>query len=199
MVAKKPGTGVKNKALYKRLRNLGVSAKESARVANMSAKTPSKKASQRGCAASSYGDWKVPVLLAISSGDTRRQRELNAGQHLLDCETCAMLSEPLDRRCIALTGIAAPGGMLGWLLKRARAHPAHAAAVTATATAATVAAAVLVSKAAPSPARPPASFPAGCFSQGHEPSDDRRAGPSLRRGSGIRSVPSSASRPAPSG
>ena len=29
MVAKKAGTGVKNKALYKRLRNLGVSAKES--------------------------------------------------------------------------------------------------------------------------------------------------------------------------
>jgi len=48
MVAKKAGTGVKNKALYKRLRNLGVSAKESARVANASAKTPSKKASARG-------------------------------------------------------------------------------------------------------------------------------------------------------
>ena len=48
MVAKKTGTGVKNKALYKRLRNLGVSAKESARVANASVKTPSKKASPRG-------------------------------------------------------------------------------------------------------------------------------------------------------
>jgi hypothetical protein len=62
MVAKKAGTGVKNKALYKRLRNLGVSTKESARVANMNAKTPSKKASQRGGAASSYADWKVPEL-----------------------------------------------------------------------------------------------------------------------------------------
>jgi hypothetical protein len=40
MVQKKAGTGVKNKALYKRLRNLGVSVKESARVANSSAKTP---------------------------------------------------------------------------------------------------------------------------------------------------------------
>ena len=47
MVAKKAGTGVKNKALYKRLRNLGVLTKESARVANTSAKTPSKKASAR--------------------------------------------------------------------------------------------------------------------------------------------------------
>jgi hypothetical protein len=63
MVAKKAGTGVKNKALYKRLRNLGVSVKESARVANISAKkTPSKKASARGGAASSYANWKVPEL-----------------------------------------------------------------------------------------------------------------------------------------
>ena len=36
MVQKKAATGVKDKALYKRLRNLGVSAKESARVANKS-------------------------------------------------------------------------------------------------------------------------------------------------------------------
>jgi hypothetical protein len=70
MVQKKAGTGVKaktrtgvkNKALYKRLRNLGVSAKESARVANTSVKTPTKKASQRGGAASSYANWKVPEL-----------------------------------------------------------------------------------------------------------------------------------------
>ena len=64
MVAKKAGTGVKNKALYKRLRNLGVSTKESARVANASAKTPSKKASQRGGAAHSYANWKVSELRA---------------------------------------------------------------------------------------------------------------------------------------
>jgi hypothetical protein len=62
MVAKKTGTSVKNKALYKRLRTLGVSVKESARVANASAKTPSKKASARGGAASSYANWKVPEL-----------------------------------------------------------------------------------------------------------------------------------------
>ena len=73
MVAKKAGTGVKNKTLYKRLRNLGVSAKESARVANASAKAPSKKAStkvpgkkasQRGGAAGSYANWKVAELRA---------------------------------------------------------------------------------------------------------------------------------------
>jgi hypothetical protein len=62
MVQKKAGTGGKNKALYKRLRNLGVSSKESARVANTGAKTSRKKASQRGGAASSYANWKVPQL-----------------------------------------------------------------------------------------------------------------------------------------
>ena len=59
---RRAGTGVKDKALYKRLRNLGVSAKESARVANVGAKTSRKKAGQRGGAASSYASWKVPEL-----------------------------------------------------------------------------------------------------------------------------------------
>lgn len=40
-----------------------------------------------------------PVLLALSAGDRRRQAELDAGYHLLDCDFCASLSEPLlDRR-----------------------------------------------------------------------------------------------------
>jgi len=64
MAVKNAETGTRNKALYKRLRNLGVSTKESARVANASVKTPSKKASQRGGAASSYANWKVPELRA---------------------------------------------------------------------------------------------------------------------------------------
>jgi Rho termination factor, N-terminal domain len=70
MVQKKAGvgvkakarTGVKDKALYKRLRNLGVSAKESARVANGSAKASRKRASQRGGAATSFANLKVPEL-----------------------------------------------------------------------------------------------------------------------------------------
>ena len=36
-----------------------------------------------------------PVLLALSSADRRRQREVDAAQHLLECELCARLSEPL--------------------------------------------------------------------------------------------------------
>jgi len=58
----KARTSVKDKALYKRLRSLGVSVKESARVANASAKSSRKKTSQHGGAANSYADWKVPQL-----------------------------------------------------------------------------------------------------------------------------------------
>jgi RNA polymerase sigma factor (sigma-70 family) len=40
-----------------------------------------------------------PVLLSLSAGDRRRQAGLDAGYHLLDCDFCAVLSEPLfDRR-----------------------------------------------------------------------------------------------------
>src|SRR5215218_10776468 len=39
-----------------------------------------------------------PVLLAISSGDRRRQREVDAARHLLECDLCAQLSQPLLER-----------------------------------------------------------------------------------------------------
>jgi len=40
-----------------------------------------------------------PVLRAISSADRRRQRELDSGAHLLECECCAQVSAALlDRR-----------------------------------------------------------------------------------------------------
>lgn len=39
-----------------------------------------------------------PVLLALSGGDRRRQRELDAGRHLLECDLCARLSQPLTNR-----------------------------------------------------------------------------------------------------
>jgi len=101
------------------------------------------------------------VLLAISGGDTRRQRELDAGQHLLDCDTCAMLSEPLDRRSIALTAITLPVGFLTWVVSKARAQPAHAAASVAGASAAAAAVAVLVARPAHHPPPPvPAAAPA---------------------------------------
>jgi RNA polymerase sigma factor (sigma-70 family) len=39
-----------------------------------------------------------PVLLALSAGDRRRQHELDAGHHLLECDACAGLSEELFER-----------------------------------------------------------------------------------------------------
>jgi serine/threonine-protein kinase RsbT len=39
-----------------------------------------------------------PVLLALSGGDRRRQREVDAGRHLLECDVCARLSGPLLAR-----------------------------------------------------------------------------------------------------
>jgi RNA polymerase sigma factor (sigma-70 family) len=49
-----------------------------------------------------------PVLLALSAGDRRRQRDLDAGGHLLACDWCARLSEPLlDRELAAQAGFSA--------------------------------------------------------------------------------------------
>src|SRR5918993_3233278 len=39
-----------------------------------------------------------PVLLALSGGDRRRQREVDAARHLLECDVCARLSQPLLER-----------------------------------------------------------------------------------------------------
>jgi len=39
-----------------------------------------------------------PVLFAVSSGDRRRQREVDAARHLLECELCEKLSQPLLKR-----------------------------------------------------------------------------------------------------
>jgi anti-sigma regulatory factor (Ser/Thr protein kinase) len=38
------------------------------------------------------------VLYALSGGDRRRQREVDAARHVLECELCAKLSEPLIER-----------------------------------------------------------------------------------------------------
>jgi serine/threonine-protein kinase RsbT len=39
-----------------------------------------------------------PVLFALSVGDRRRQRELDAARHLLECDVCAAVSQPLLER-----------------------------------------------------------------------------------------------------
>jgi RNA polymerase sigma factor (sigma-70 family) len=131
------------------------------------------------------------VLLSISAGDTRRQREHEAAQHLLDCDTCATLSEPLDRRSVALTAIAIPGALLAWFARLARAHPVQTTAGVAAGSAVVAAAAVLGPRLAADPPRlvghvqvsAPAPRPAPVISNlsvGGLPVSDVQAGRSLR-------------------
>ncbi|HEY0127257.1 MAG TPA: anti-sigma regulatory factor, partial [Blastococcus sp.] len=50
-----------------------------------------------------------PVLLALSSGDRRRQREVDAARHLLECDFCAQTSGPLvDRARPGADGVRVP-------------------------------------------------------------------------------------------
>ena len=135
------------------------------------------------------------VLLAISVGDTRRQRESGAGQHLLDRATCATLSEPLDRRSVALTTIAIPGALAAWAAGKARAHPVHAAVSVAAGSAAIAAAAVLGTQlASPAPAAPAHVRVVKCACSagprgGHQPPVRGRARRQRCRGAAVTSPP----------
>ncbi len=86
------------------------------------------------------------VLLALSSGDRRRQETLRAGEHLLSCECCAELSAPLLRRSRSLAllwPVLAVAGVLKRLGRWAQGHPVHASGATAGVAAVTVAVVLL--------------------------------------------------------
>ena len=94
------------------------------------------------------------VLLAISAGDTRRQKNLDAADHLGHCPTCATLSEPLVERRRAIAGWLPIGGLLGAfraLAGKLRTPKGQAAAggVTAAVVAAAIAVAALSGGGAP--------------------------------------------------
>lgn len=97
----------------------------------------------------------MPVLMALSGADTRRQRVLRAAHHLLNCPTCSSLSEPLLRRRSALTTILpwlGLGPLLGFLRRLIRNSPVQAAAATGALTLGTVAlVAVAMHTSSPSP------------------------------------------------
>jgi RNA polymerase sigma factor (sigma-70 family) len=87
------------------------------------------------------------VLLALSSGDQRRQRGVGASSHLLTCRTCAALSPPLVERRRQLAAFvpwlglgAALEPLRGWIAR----HPVQAS-LTAAGTSAAVATAVVAS------------------------------------------------------
>lgn len=106
-----------------------------------------------------------PVLLALSAGDRRRQRSLQAGRHLMACSACAEASGPLLERQRVLAALApwvwAPA-LLHLLGRSARSRTTQVAA-GGVATAAVVTAVVVGATghhptpraaAAPVPARP---------------------------------------------
>lgn len=106
-----------------------------------------------------------PVLLALSAGDRRRQRELSTEQHLLDCPVCATVAEPLvrrDRRLLLLLPLGLALAALRWVRSVVRQHPVATAAAGMAATAAAVAVLVLAlsGDAAPPPRTAPSPAPA---------------------------------------
>ena len=94
------------------------------------------------------------VLLALSSGDQRRQKALKAGDHLQSCPPCAALCGPLvqRRRPLAIpwpaTGV---GPLFGKLRRGIRSHPALSGTAAIAIVAAVVAATLLVGDDQPSP------------------------------------------------
>ena len=96
-----------------------------------------------------------PVLVALSAGDQRRQQALDAGDHLLTCEHCASLSEPvLQRRrglaaLLPLAGLQRVGERIAAPMRTPRGQ-----VTTAGVTTAAVAAAVLANLGGDQP-RPP--------------------------------------------
>lgn len=89
-----------------------------------------------------------PVLVALSSGDRRRQRALGAGDHLVDCDACRSLSPALLERRRSLAGLL-PFALARIAIVRlghlARAHPVQTATGGVVVTAAILGGAALAS------------------------------------------------------
>ncbi|MGI9051415.1 MAG: RNA polymerase sigma factor [Ilumatobacteraceae bacterium] len=85
------------------------------------------------------------VLLALSTGDHRRQEALDAPAHLVTCDSCAALAQPVTERNRRIAGWlllpVAEGVRRIW--HAARSHPAAAAAAVAAVVAVAVGAVVL--------------------------------------------------------
>ncbi len=104
------------------------------------------------------------VLVALSAGDSRRQVALNAGDHLLHCDHCAALSEPLmkRRRPLAALWPLGPFVRLGEVLKGKFQTPKAQVGAATAGGAAVVGAVVLVTALMGGEPRPqPPSSPRG--------------------------------------
>ena len=103
-----------------------------------------------------------PVLLAISAADTRRQDALRAADHLLSCETCASISEPLLKRRAGLAAVLpwlGIGPALETVRRLVKRSPGHAVAAATAMT--TLGGAALVMALHTSTPPPPAASSAG--------------------------------------
>lgn len=125
------------------------------------------------------------VLLALSSGDQRRQRGVGASSHLLTCRTCAGLSPPLVERRRQLAAFV-PWFGLGAALEPLRAwvarHPVQAS-LTAAGTSAAVATAVVASGALSGGqvvAQQQADSPVAASAQGADGTDESERTGTLR-------------------
>ena len=74
-----------------------------------------------------------PVLVALSSGDKRRQTMLDAGGHLMGCPFCTALSQPLLERRRDLAALVALGFERLWAFLRTGKGQATVAATSAAA------------------------------------------------------------------
>ncbi|MBA2312982.1 MAG: sigma-70 family RNA polymerase sigma factor [Actinobacteria bacterium] len=106
-----------------------------------------------------------PVLIALSSGNRRRQLSLDAGSHLLDCNFCSALSDSLmerKRALAALVPLLIGDRLLAWV-RHVPSHVWHVA--TATSVAAAAVGGALVVRAGPEqdgPRARPLAAPASC-------------------------------------
>ncbi|MCU1395292.1 MAG: rsbT [Ilumatobacteraceae bacterium] len=80
-------------------------------------------------------------LVALSAGDSRRQTELGAADHLLHCATCAELSHPVAarRRGIAAMILVPATTIRRFIVRLRRSHVTQAVAATVAVVAATIA------------------------------------------------------------
>lgn len=106
-----------------------------------------------------------PVLLALSAGDHRRQRSLQAGRHLLACPPCAAASVPLLDRRRTLAGLAPwiwGPALFDAARRRTRRHTTTTALTTAAAAAAVILVALVAVVSGPpsGPTRTTAATPA---------------------------------------
>jgi RNA polymerase sigma factor (sigma-70 family) len=98
-----------------------------------------------------------PVLLSLSAADRRSQQSLDAGGHLLACDTCAELSSPLLERRRALAAfLPLPLAKALWTVfkEAAREHPVASASAGGAVVAAGLAGGVLLARDDPVPPPP---------------------------------------------